>query len=231
MHKVKGLAEFVIIGDKRVFERVSSAGAQASGVKFLDLRNVPRDHFRFGKVSPDYGKASIEYLDLALGLLKEKKFDCLVTCPVSKESINLAGYKFTGHTEYLASRTRSKDILMLLLNNTLRISLLTRHIPLRQVGPKLNKGDISQTILMTYRCLKEYFDILHPRIVVCGMNPHASDNGVLGDEENMVLRPAIRALNKKISFLEGPLPADSAIAKASHKKYDAVVASYHDQAL
>lgn len=133
--EVKDLAEFVVIGDHWVFSKVTSA-------KFIDLNNVSQKNFRFGKVKAEYGKASIEYLDKALELIKKKEIDCLVTAPISKEAINLAGYKFSGHTEYFEKRTNAKHAVMLLLNKELKFSLVTRHIPLKSVSAKLNKDKI-----------------------------------------------------------------------------------------
>lgn len=232
INKLKGLADFVVIGDKWVFSRVPGAGCRVSGVKFIDLNNVAHKNFKFGKVKAEYGRASVEYLDKALELVKNNEIHCLVTCPVSKEAINLAGFdNFSGHTEYLAARTNIKYFVMMLLNKKLKISLVTRHIPLKDVSSRLNPDKIYQTILLTYRSLKELFLIKNPRIAVCGLNPHASDNGLFGGEENKIIRPALMRLKEIIRNVDGPLPADIAVLKTAQKKYDCVIAMYHDQAL
>jgi len=232
MNKVRGLADFVVIGDKWVFSQVSGVRCQVSGVKFIDLNNVNHKNFKFGKVKAEYGRASVEYLDKAIGLIKNKEIDCLVTCPVSKEAISLAGFdKFLGHTEYLAARTNTKYFAMMLLNKKFRFSLVTRHIPLKDVPSKLDTDKIYKTILLTHRSIKELFLIKNPRIVVCGLNPHASDNGLLGEEENKIIRPALMRLKRIIRNVDGPLSADVAVLKAAQKKYDCIIAMYHDQAL
>ena len=232
INKLKGLADFVVIGDKWVFSQVSGARCQVPGVKFIDLNNVAHKNFKFGKVKAEYGRASVEYLDKALELVKNNEIHCLVTCPVSKEAINLAGFdNFSGHTEYLAARTNIKYFVMMLLNKKLKISLVTRHIPLKDVSSRLNPDKIYQTILLTYRSLKELFLIKNPRIAVCGLNPHASDNGLFGGEENKIIRPALMRLKEIIRNVDGPLPADTAVLKTAQKKYDCVIAMYHDQAL
>lgn len=232
INKLKGLADFVVIGDKWVFSRVLGVRCQVSGVKFIDLNNVAHKNFKFGKVKAEYGRASVEYLDKALELVKNNQIDCLVTCPVSKEAINLAEFdNFSGHTEYLAARTNIKYFAMMLLNKKFKISLVTRHIPLKDVSSRLNPDKIYQTILLTYRSLKELFLIKNPRIAVCGLNPHASDNGLFGGEENKIIRPALMRLKEIIRNVDGPLPADIAVLKTAQKKYDCVIAMYHDQAL
>jgi len=250
--KLKGLADFVVIGDRWVYDlarlpaaclppacrtgrdRQGQAGSselEALSYKFIDLHNVSRKNFKFGEIKAEYGRASIEYLDKALELIKKGKIDCLVTCPISKESINKAGFNFPGHTEYLAQRTETEDFLMLLLNKELKISLVTRHIPLKEVPLELNKNKVSKTVLLTYRVMDEFFLVKNPRIVVCGLNPHASDNGLIGDEENLIIKPVLRVLRKRVKFLDGPFSSDVAILKASNRRYDCVVAMFHDQAL
>jgi len=236
LDKVVDLADYVIIGDKWVFNQALGARCSVSGVnnrvKFIDLNNVNHKKFKFGEVKAEYGKASIEYLDKALELLKNKQIDCLVTCPVSKEAINLAGLKdFSGHTEYLAKRTKTKHFVMMLLNKKLRFCLVTRHMPLKDVALSLNCKEIREAVSFAYKSLKELFLIRRPRIAVCGLNPHASDNGILGEEENKIIKPALNRLKRIIKTIAGPLPADTTVLKAAQDKYDCVIAMYHDQAL
>jgi len=204
---LKGLAEFVVIGDP------------------------PLKASQMGKIRAEYGKSSIKYLDVALGLLKNKEIDCLVTCPISKQAVKLAGFDFIGHTEYLARRSGVKDFAMMLLNQELKICLATRHIPLSQVHLKLNKSDLEKTVSLTISSLQKLFRIKTPRLVVCGLNPHASDNGLIGSEENEIIEPALEKIRNKSGLKLKLEPADVAIYKAREKQYDAVIAIYHDQAL
>ena len=120
---------------------------------------------------------------------------------------------------------------MMLLNNQLKFSLVTRHIPIKDVSSVLSQEKLYKTIYLTHSALKRFFLISNPRIVVCGLNPHASDNGLIGKEEHLVMKPVLRNLRKFIKYLDGPLSADIAIQKAKEKKYDCVIAIYHDQAL
>ena len=231
MPKVKDLAEFVVIGDEWVFNQVSGVRCQVSGIKFIDLNNVTHKNFSFGEIRAEYGRASIEYLDKALELIKKKEVDCLVTCPISKEAVNLGGCRFWGHTEYLERHTKTKQAVMMLLNKELKFSLVTRHIPLKDVSRALNRDKLYQNIYITYRALKDIFFIGNPHIVVCGLNPHASDNGILGKEENRVVQPVLSRVRNKIRYIDGPISADVAVFKARQKEYDCVIAMYHDQAL
>jgi 4-hydroxythreonine-4-phosphate dehydrogenase len=232
VNKLEGLADFVIIGDRWVFEKaLKQAARKAQNYKFIDLKNVSPRSFKFGKVSAEYGRASIEYLDKALELINYQQIDCLVTSPVSKESINKAGAKFSGHTEYLSQRSNCKDLVMMLLNRALRFSLVTRHTSLKSVSLKLREDNLCKTIFLTYESLKRLFLIKSPRIVVCGLNPHASDNGLIGQEEFKVIKPALEKLKSKIRNLSGPISADVAVERAYRQEFDCVIAIYHDQAL
>lgn len=232
INKLKGLADFVVIADKWVLDKIPNPKSQIPNYKLIDLNNISHRHFKFGKVRAEYGMASVEYLDKALELVKNNQVHCLVTCPASKEAISLAGFNnFSGQTEYLAARTNTSYFAMTLLNRKLMFSLVTRHIPLKDVPSKLDSDKIYKTILLTWRSLKELFLIKNPKIAVCGLNPHASDNGILGQEENKIIKPALARLARKIRDIDGPLPADVAVLKAAQKKYDCIIAMYHDQAL
>jgi 4-hydroxythreonine-4-phosphate dehydrogenase len=229
--KLKGLFDFVVIGDKGVLDKTQYSIRNTQYYKLVDLKNINYKSFSFGKIKPEYGRASIQYLDKALELIKNGEIDCIVTCPISKEAINLGGFCYSGHTEYFSDRTNTKNFVMMLLNQEIRISLITRHIPLKKVPVFITEEKIFSTIMLTYNSLRNLFSINYPRIAVCGLNPHASDNGIIGDEENKVIIPALKRLKPKIKYLDGPLSADVAIARTRQKKYDCAVAMYHDQAL
>jgi 4-hydroxythreonine-4-phosphate dehydrogenase len=228
---LRGKADFVVIGDKWVFDKVKVSGLRPQDVEFIDLKNIDRKRFSFGKIKAEYGRASIEYLDKAMELLRRNKIDCLVTCPISKEAINLAGYHYSGHTEYFKEKDAAKDIVMFLLNEKMRFALATRHIPLNKVSSKITQETLKKTIFITYKSLQRLFAIKNPRLVICGINPHASDNGVIGSEENKIVKPAARKLRRVVKNLEGPITADVAIYRLLSGRYDCAIAMYHDQAL
>lgn len=223
------IVSHIVIGDRFVFDNACGRLRSSLPFRFMDMGNVSRRSFSFGKVRAAYGKASIEYLDTAIRMLRQGSLDCLVTCPISKEAIHKAGYPFSGHTEYLSARTGRPDAVMMLVNERLKFSLVTRHVPLSQVSRKLERGTICTVLRVTHSALKRFFGIRNPKIIVLGINPHGSDNGVIGSEENSIIGPAIRASG--VQGVYGPLGADVAIAKAYAGAYDCVLAMYHDQAL
>ena len=232
LRKISGLAEFTVIGDSWLLKKAGLKNPAIPGLKVIDLENVDRKSFVPGKINAAYGRASLEYIDAALKLLKVKAVDCLVTCPISKEAVRKAGFRFPGHTEYLAYASRTKDFAMMVLNRKLRISLVTTHLALREVSSRINQEHIYRNIALTAASLKKYFRIPTPRIVVCGLNPHASDGGIIGKEERQIIEPAVRRARKSLGCnIAGPLPSDVAMYKACQGGYDAVVAMYHDQAL
>jgi len=235
LNLLRGKANFTVIGDSFVLAKAAKALKikPLSAGRLIDLNNVKKANFVFGRISAPSGRASLEYLDTAVDLLRDKKIDCLVTCPVSKEAINLSGAKFSGHTEYLADKFHRRDLIMMLVNDKFKFSLVTRHIPLKDVCKKITRNELENNIINTIKGLKCLFSIRNPKIVVCGINPHASDNGVIGDEEPKVIKPAIMALKGRCrgSVIAGPLPADVAISGAAKGNFDCVIALYHDQAL
>lgn len=224
------------------------AGVQ--GIHVIDLKNVHKGDFSFGKVKAECGKAALEYLNKGIALLKAGKIDCLVTAPVNKEAVNLAGEPFSGQTEYLAWHFKVKDVVMMLFNKRLRVSLVTRHIPLKDVAGRITVEEVFKTIRGSVRGLSSFFGIQKPRIAVCGLNPHASDNGVIGDEEKRFIVPAIEKAKKEKLIVSGPFPADTIFApletiqqaekrkgplrgveEAVPGRYDCIVCMYHDQGL
>lgn len=228
----KGAARLLVIGDAWTLTQVQGClPGKSRHIDFVDLANVNHNRFSFGQIRKDFGKASIEYLDKSLELLQDGIIDCLVTCPISKEAVSLSGFGYPGHTEYLAARSTKKRFEMMMQNDALKFIALTRHIPLKEVSKAITASSLYTTCAFVNQQLIRVFGIKTPRIVVCGLNPHASDNGVIGKEENVVIRPAIRKLQSRGLRVLGPVSADVAIADAYKKKYDCVIAMYHDQAL
>ena len=225
---VNELADFFVIGDSWVLDKFNFPKTRC---KIIDLNNVKRKNFTFGKTRADYGRASLDYIDESLKMIRDKKIDCLVTAPVSKEAINSAGLKFAGHTEYLAYQTDTDNFVMMLVNKYLRASLVTRHIALKEVCLKLNKDAVYKTIMLTYEGLKTWFKIKKPRLIVCGANPHASDGGIIGLDEKTNINPAINKARTTIDSIIGPLPADTAFQRMIKGNFDCAICMYHDQAL
>lgn len=224
--------EYVFLGQQWLLDKINAVRFKPRDASIIDIPVIPPKNFRYGKMSALSGRASIAYLDEAVRLIKDKRIDALVTCPVSKEAVNLAGLKgFSGHTEYLAGYFGVDKYVMMLMNDRIKMSLVTRHIALKKVAQAINKENVRTTICYTYRALKRFFAMNNPRLVVAGLNPHASDNGIIGDEEVKVVVPVVKSMRRSGMSISGPLSADVAIAKAYSGKFDAVVAMYHDQAL
>jgi len=230
--RISKLAHFLVVGDFSVIDKVRKSLRAEPEISLLDLANVSTINFAFGIQKPAFGKAAMEYIDKALELLKADEADALVTAPVNKSSIRSAGFKeFEGHTEYLAQKTASDEFAMMFVGKNLKITLVTRHIALRDVASAITVDAICRTIRLTHEHLKKYLGIEDPRIAVAGLNPHASDSGLFGDEEERVIIPAIRKSSIGIKNIYGPLPADAVFYEALKGEFDAVVAMYHDQAL
>lgn len=178
----------------------------------------------------------LKYLDEAVRLIQHKRADALVTAPVNKEAINRAGLRFKGQTEYLATLTHTRDVLMMFVAGRLKVSLVTRHLTLNEVSRGLTVDNVFTTIHLTYQSLKRYFGIRCPKIGVCGLNPHAGEGGFIGNEEERIIIPALKRLKKRLGKseglnIEGPFASDSLFYDAYRGRFDAVVAMYHDQGL
>jgi len=159
------------------------------------------------------------------------EFDALVTAPLHKAVINQAGVPFSGHTEFLAARTASARAVMLLTSGTLRVALATTHLPLKAVSAALNIDSLCDTAAILARDLTRWWAIPAPRIAVCGVNPHAGEGGYLGDEEILVIAPAVARMQAAGIRASGPLPADTVFVPQTLAGFDAVLAMYHDQGL
>ncbi|MDD5618522.1 MAG: 4-hydroxythreonine-4-phosphate dehydrogenase PdxA, partial [Candidatus Omnitrophica bacterium] len=196
----------------------------------VNLDIIKEKEFRIGVMSERFGFASLSYLKKAIEFLKQGKINCLVTAPVSKEAISLNKIKFCGHTEFLAEEFGVKKFVMMFVSQKLKLSLVTRHIALKDAADKINKENIFDVISLTYKSLKYHFGINRPRIAVSALNPHGKETG---KEEEKIIIPAI---NKFVSVYKtdkicGPLPADTIFNHDLHKKFDAVICMYHDQGL
>ena len=231
---IRKLADFVVIGDRRILEevwRIENRKGKLAGFKVIDLKNVSEKGFKFGKLRSANGKVALEYLDTAIDLINHKHIDCLVTAPVNKEAITSSGCHFTGQTEYLARHFKIQNAVMMLLNKKLKVALAPRHIPLKDVPAHITIDGLVKVITGCAQGLYSFFGMRNPRLAVCGLNPHASDNGVIGKEEARVLIPAIKKARRQRISVSGPFAADTIFEKAVQGKYDCVVCMYHDQGL
>ncbi|MBM55916.1 MAG: 4-hydroxythreonine-4-phosphate dehydrogenase PdxA [Euryarchaeota archaeon] len=184
-----------------------------------------------GELSSEAGTYSFNSLKNAVEDLASTKFDVLVTAPINKDAITQAGFKFPGHTEYLADFANADDVLMFLIGEGLRIGIVTGHIALKDVATKLTTSAISSKLKLMYDSLLKDFGCSTPKIAVLGLNPHAGDNGLMGNEEKNVISPAIKEANSKGIKAFGPYAADGFFGSGAYKNFDGVLAMYHDQGL
>jgi len=181
--------------------------------------------------SIDTGKAMQNYITRGIDLALINEIDGLVTCPITKTALKLAGSQFHGHTELLADRTKSKEYAMMLAGDNLKVILVTIHIPLNKVSQNLTTKGILKKIRLTHTSLQERFNITNPKIAVAGLNPHSGEESMFGSEEEDIIVPAVRLAKKEGINVTGPLPPDTVFYQAVNKWYDAVVCMYHDQGL
>jgi 4-hydroxythreonine-4-phosphate dehydrogenase len=177
------------------------------------------------------GEASMRFCNDAIEAANKKLIDAVVTAPIAKESWKLAGFNFPGHTELFAQRTGSRRYAMMFAGGPLKVALATVHVPLMGLWGKLNIGAVFQPIELLHQAMVNWFDTPKPRIAVCGVNPHASENGQFGDEEERIISPAILMARDQGINVSGPYPGDTIFMRARDGHFDAVVAMYHDQGL
>lgn len=233
---IKGLANFLIIGDTTVLAAAADTLKIKLKAEFLkdvrDLKLIVKEGVRFGLPDAFSGKASLAYLNTALKFIKDRKADCLITSPVSKEAISASGIKFSGHTEYIAEAFKTERFAMMLTGGPLKVTLVTRHIPISAVSSAITEDEILKCIELSYHALKTYFRIPRPRIGVSSLNPHGGEGGFMGREEEYVIKPAVeKARGYFGKDIVGPVSSEALFYEAFRKRLDCIIAMYHDHAL
>lgn len=184
-----------------------------------------------GVLNPQNSNYVVNCLQRALDGCLSKEFDGVVTGPVHKGVINDANIEFTGHTEFFADGANIEKVVMMLATDELRVALVTTHLPLSAVSAAITKQNVTQTLSIVNASFEEQFGKANPRIAVCGLNPHAGENGHMGTEEIEIISPVIEALQQRNPNISGPWPADTIFVREKLADYDVVVAMYHDQGL
>lgn len=183
-----------------------------------------------GQPSEEAGQAAFKALDRAMTDYRAGLYDVLVTAPINKATIQNPGFRFTGHTEYIETSVGDGNkALMILMNEQLRVALVTTHLPIKDVSKAITKEAIIEKATIFHKSLKRDFRISNPRIAVLSLNPHAGDNGLLGSEEQDIIKPAIEELEKNGIQAFGPYPADGFFGSNTYEHFDGVLAMYHDQ--
>lgn len=184
-----------------------------------------------GQPSKQAGKAAYLCLKKAAEEMKEGLIDAVVTAPIDKNTIHGEEFPYRGHTEFFTSEFNAGESLMLLTGENLRVGLVTGHVPIRDVASSITRDRVELKIRMLELSLKKDFNISKPRIAVLALNPHAGDEGLIGTEEQEIIKPVITELKAKGKLIMGPFPADGFFASGQHTKYDGILAMYHDQGL
>ena len=184
-----------------------------------------------GSSLSDASNLAIESLDVSLNAVKNGYADALLTLPIAKDAMNAEGWKYSGQTDWLKHEFEGSNPIMILFHGSMRVALATVHMPLKKVSQSLTISSLTDIIDGVDQCMKIDFNIEYPRIAVLGLNPHAGEHGLLGDEEKGFIIPAIESAKSNGIQCFGPFPADGFFSRPSWKNYDAIIAQYHDQGL
>lgn len=223
----------ILVGPREALEAfpdLYNAAERAAGGA-LAVVHVASFRPTHGQLSAESGNVSMMAVESAVDLCLSGQADAMVTAPISKEAIHMAGWKVPGHTEFIAQKCSAASYCMMMVSGTFRVALVTAHVPLRDVATSVTPAAIIDKLTVTGASLRKDYGIAAPTIALLGLNPHAGDGGVLGDEEHTVLRPALEAAKGLDLALEGPFAADAFFGRKAHLRYDAVLAMYHDQGL
>ncbi len=228
---ISELSNFILIGSEDVLKKANKEFGSNNSLNIIDPTNFAEKDLTPEVVSEKAGQASLDCIEKAVEMIMDKEIDAIVTAPISKESIHLAGSKYPGHTEMLQDLTESDNAIMLFEGGKFRVALMTIHVALSEVPKLITKERVYKYISICNSELKGKFGIPDPKIVVCGLNPHAGEAGAFGKEEIEEIIPAIDKAKGEGINVEGPLPADTLFYNALQGKWDLVISMYHDQGL
>ena len=217
--------------DLNPIQDIGDCGFDHDRIDVIALSDLDPAGLLPGRPTAQTGEAMIRYITKATDLSLAGKIQAMVTCPINKLAMKLAASEFHGHTELIATRTGTRDYVMMMSGKKLSVVLVTIHIPLSHVTESITQDMILKTIRVTGRALKQNFGLSDPRIVVAALNPHAGEEGLFGTEEKTIITPAILQARKEGFAVSGPLPPDTVFFHAYNGDYDVVVCMYHDQGL
>ncbi|HRT67399.1 MAG TPA: 4-hydroxythreonine-4-phosphate dehydrogenase PdxA [Bacteroidota bacterium] len=200
--------------------------------KKIEIINIDKDYkIEFGTITNKSAEIALSSLECAAELVLSKKYNAMLTLPISKNAMHLTEFPFQGHTEYLAAKDNAKDYLMILFNDKMRVALATIHIPLKDVAVSISEELLENKITNFIHSLKIDFATDKPKIALLALNPHAGENGDIGREEIEIIIPIIEKFRNNGNIIDGPFPADSFFAHSNWHNYDGIFAMYHDQGL
>ncbi|HEX14159.1 4-hydroxythreonine-4-phosphate dehydrogenase PdxA [Desulfurella multipotens] len=241
----KGNFNIVVFGASNVFEfykRLFKLDFKINAIDRLDnIKEEALNVFNctssnpkevaIGQIDKQSGKLAFESINYAIDMAISQKIDAYVSAPINKKAMNLAGFNYPGHTEILAQKTNTKKYVMMLGYRNFRVSLVTTHVSLRQVSDLVTKERVFDTILISHKDLIEKFGVKKPKILVCSLNPHNSENGMFGSQEELEIIPAVQQAKESGIDVVGSVAADTAFIPQNRKIYDLFVSMYHDQGL
>ncbi len=227
--RIRSAASLCLIGDRSVFSLYRKR--LPDNCVLLDQEILAPGQCRPGRPSRLSAHAALAYLSESVSLLKKGRLDALVTAPVCKETIDELGDEFVGHTEFLAQNFHVRRYAMMFVAPGCKTVILTRHIPLKDVPSAVTQRKVLDAIELVHTALKNQFHITSPKIAVCGLNPHAGENGLIGSEDMTRILPAVKKAQKKGWTVRGPFAADTLFCPSNARKFDALIAMYHDQGL
>lgn len=211
-----------------IINKISEAKDEYGIINLINFNNFNENGWQYKVVDAKCGNAAFEYIISAIEHAMKRKIDAVVTAPINKESMNLSGKNYCGHTEIFAEYTKSNNYAMMLTSPSLKVIHVTTHCALKDVSSKLSVDRIFNVILLADKAMK-LLGIKNPRIAVAGLNPHSSENGLFGNEESEKIIPAIEKAKEVGIIVDGPVPPDTVFVKTIAGQYDIVVAMYHDQ--
>ena len=221
--------DIVFVGSESVLQSANSEFGKDGPLSIIDPTDFALGDIEEGVRSEKAGRASIACIEKAVAMALSGEVKAIVTAPISKRSIHMAGSTYPGHTEMLMDLTGSENVVMLFEGTRFRVAPVTIHVPLREVPDMITEESVYVTVSISARELKKRFGVEDPKIVVCGLNPHAGESGSFGNEEQEHIIPALERARAEGISVEGPLPADTLFYDALRGKWDLVVAMYHDQ--
>jgi 4-hydroxythreonine-4-phosphate dehydrogenase len=210
---------------------VEEVKKSTADINVLVSTNLDPSKLKLGKITPLSGKMAADSVFCAAQYALSGQIDALVTAPLSKKGLHLAGYDFPGHTELLAYLTAAEKYAMMFVSDECKIALVTTHLSLSEVSPHLSKKLILEKLMVTQEAMQRYFGIKKPEIGVCALNPHGGEEGIFGNEERKCIIPAIKSAHRLEINAQGPFPADSIYSPRIAKDFDCILAMYHDQGL
>ncbi len=232
LHEIKGTDTLpVVIAPKNVLQYYTELLDTREDYELIEIDSIDSRDIRPGIISSVSGKVAMNSIEVAIEHCMDKSLNAMVTAPISKEAVNLAGYTIPGHTEFLAEKTNAGSVLMMLVNEQLRVALTTVHVPLKDVSRSITPELIENRLNILNQSLIHDFLIKEPRIAVLGLNPHSGDGGIIGSEEQEIIIPLLQEIKAHFHHIGGPFPADGFFGQKMYRHFDATLAMYHDQGL